>query len=280
MTIENWQEFLFPYEQAVDELLLKFKSIKKQTTDRGEISPIESISGRVKSISSILEKIDKYGIRTRDLEDEILDIAGIRIICQFVEDIYEVVNMVCERDGKDLTIVKVKNYMAGEDLSVLKSGAGQPKESGYQSYHIIIKYPVITSLGYKELNVEIQIRTLAMNFWAIIEHSLKYKYKEGLPGELQNRLVSMAEAVTDLDQEMSVIRDEILNAQQLFRMKSGTINDILDNIKILKKLNHEEKASEYENLFNALSDDQESIVRLFLLNREIQTEIGRIKGEA
>ena len=79
---------------------------------------------------------------------------------------------------------------------------------------------------------------------------------------------------------MSAIRDEILNAQQLFRMKSGTINDILDNIKILKKLNHGEKASEYENLFNALSDDQESIVRLFLLNREIQTEIGRIKGEA
>ena len=148
MSTQYWQEFLIPYRQAVDELVLKFNSLKNQSMTLGENSPIESVRGRVKTVSSILEKINKYGFDVEDLETNIKDIAGIRIICQFVEDIYEVVDIIHERDGKDLRIVDVKNYMEGEDQSSLKSGCGIPKESGYQSYHLIIRYPVILSLAW------------------------------------------------------------------------------------------------------------------------------------
>ena len=158
MKAKDWQRILIPYQQAVDELLLKFNHLKDQRAQLGETSPIESVTGRVKSLSSILEKINKYHYRVDDVEEKIRDIAGIRIICQFVEDIYEVADMIYSRNNKDLTVYQVKNYLRGEDRSAFHSGEGKPKESGYQSYHIIVKYPVFSSVGYREIFVEIQIR--------------------------------------------------------------------------------------------------------------------------
>ncbi|WP_333519707.1 GTP pyrophosphokinase family protein [Eubacterium limosum] len=278
LSTQYWQEFLIPYRQAVDELVLKFNSLKNQSMTLGENSPIESVRGRVKTVSSILEKINKYGFDVEDLETNIKDIAGIRIICQFVEDIYEVVDIIHERDGKDLRIVDVKNYMEGEDQSSLKSGCGIPKESGYQSYHLIIRYPVFCALGYREIYAEIQIRTLAMNFWSIIEHSLSYKYKEKLPEALKARLHNTADSVIGLDQEMSAIRDEIQQAQKLFKMKSSTVNSILDNIDNLYKLDQSDKAVAYERDFEDLSE-QEDLIQLILLKKELESEISRIKEE-
>ncbi|MEG0377264.1 MAG: GTP pyrophosphokinase family protein [Eubacterium sp.] len=276
LSTQYWQEFLIPYSQAVDELVLKFNSLKNQSMTIGENSPIESVRGRVKSVASIMEKINKYGIDVEILESKIMDIAGVRIICQFVEDIYEVVDMICERNGKDLTIVEIKNYIDDEDKSSLKSGRGTPKLSGYQSYHLIIKYPVFTALGYKEIFVEIQIRTLAMNFWSIIEHSLSYKYKENLPGKIKERLIYTANSVVGLDEEMSAIRDEIQNAQKLFKMKSSTVNSILDNIDNLYKMNQVDKAVEYERSFDELSA-QEDIIQLILLKKELELAVGDFK---
>ncbi|MDO4289228.1 MAG: GTP pyrophosphokinase family protein [Eubacterium sp.] len=278
MSTQYWHEFLTPYSQAVDELVLKFNNLKNQAMTLGENSPIESVRGRVKTISSILEKINKYGIEVDEMEERILDIAGIRIICQFVEDIYEVADMIHERDGRDLTVVKVKNYLAGEDRSTLQTGQGHPKASGYQSYHLIIKYPVFCALGYKEVFVEIQIRTLAMNFWSIIEHSLSYKYKEKLPDDLKSRLMSAADNVITLDREMSEIRGEIQSAQRLFKMKSSVVNTILDYIDDLYKLNQVDKAVEYEQFFAELSA-QEDIVQLIFLKKELEAEISRIQNE-
>ena len=278
MGTQYWQEMLLPYQQAVDELLLKINSLKSQTIQMGENSPIESVTGRIKSISSILEKINKYGYNIDDLEEKIMDIAGIRIICQFVEDIYEVANMFYARDGKDLKVVKIKNYLEGEDKSLFKSGEGIPKASGYQSYHMIIKYPVFCFTGYREVYVEIQIRTLAMNFWAIIEHSLNYKYKGKLPGEIKTRLTNTADAICGLDDEMSVIRDEILSAQKIFKMKSGTVNDILENINNLYKLHQDKRAEAYEREFDRLSKE-EDLIQLILLKKELQTEVGQIKAD-
>ena len=278
MSTQYWHEFLTPYSQAVDELVLKFNNLKNQAMTLGENSPIESVRGRVKTISSILEKINKYGIEVDEMEEHILDIAGIRIICQFVEDIYEVVDMIHERDGRDLTIVKVKNYLAGEDRSTLQTGEGHPKPSGYQSYHLIIRYPVFCALGYKEVFVEIQIRTLAMNFWSIIEHSLSYKYKGKLPDELKKRLMSTAGSVTALDREMSEIRGEIQTAQRLFKMKSSVVNAILGYIDDLYMLNQVDKAVEYEQIFTELSA-QEDIIQLIFLKKELEAEISRIQNE-
>lgn len=278
MSTQYWREFLTPYGQAVDELVLKFNNLKNQAMMLGENSPIESVRGRVKTVASILEKINKYGIDVDEMENRILDIAGIRIICQFVEDIYEVVDMIHERDGKDLTIVKVKNYMSGEDRSTLQSGEGNPKKSGYQSYHLIIKYPVFCALGFKEVFVEIQIRTLAMNFWSIIEHSLSYKYKGNLPDDLRRRLLSTAKGVRVLDREMSEIRGEIQSAQRLFKMKSSVVNTILDYIDDLYKLDQVDKAVEYEEIFSELSA-QEDLMQLIFLKKELETEISRIQNE-
>ncbi len=276
MKAKDWQRILIPYQQAVDELLLKFNHLKDQRAQLGETSPIESVTGRVKSLSSILEKINKYHYRVDDVEEKIRDIAGIRIICQFVEDIYEVADMIYSRNNKDLTVYQVKNYLRGEDRSAFHSGEGKPKESGYQSYHIIVKYPVFSSVGYREIFVEIQIRTLAMNFWAVVEHSLNYKYKAKLPEVIKKRLTKTANTVQSLDTEMSTIRDEILSAQKLFRMKSSTVNDIVENIETLRRLQRPELADEYNSEFNRISV-QEDLIQLILLKREIESEVGHIK---
>ena len=272
----DWQRILIPYQQAVDELLLKFNQLKDQRAQLGETSPIESVTGRVKSLSSILEKINKYHYNVDDVEEKIRDIAGIRIICQFVEDIYEVADMIYSRNNKDLTVFQVKNYLQGEDRSAFHSGEGKPKESGYQSYHIIVKYPVFSSVGYREIFVEIQIRTLAMNFWAVVEHSLNYKYKAKLPEVIKKRLTRTANTIQSLDTEMSTIRDEILSAQKLFRMKSSTVNDIVENIETLRRLQRPELADEYNTEFNRISV-QEDLIQLILLKREIESEVGQIK---
>lgn len=175
--IREWKKVLIPYEQSVDELKIKFKAIRKQYRDVSEYSPIEFVTGRVKKISSILEKSKRRHIPEDKIEELMEDIAGIRIMCQFRDDIYKVVELIRARDGKDLRIVyEKKDYISN------------PKGSGYKSYHVIIQYPVQTALGEQSVLAEIQIRTLAMNFWATIEHSLNYKYKDNIPENVMLRL--------------------------------------------------------------------------------------------
>jgi putative GTP pyrophosphokinase len=258
-----WKEFLLPYDQAVEEILLKFKSIKKQYQALGDNPPFESVSGRTKSISSILEKVKKYGIDVDEIENCIEDIAGVRIICQFQEDIEEVISIIEERSKYDMTIVKVKDYL------------NDVKDSGYRSYHIIIKYPVITALGYKEIYAEIQIRTLAMNFWSVIEHSLNYKYNENVPEDIQKRLKHTSKVVYELDKEMAEIRKEIRDAQRLFGLKSSTVTNILDSIGNMYKLNQGSKALKYEKIFEELFEE-EDIIQLILLKKELEEEVNKI----
>lgn len=240
MLVKDWKEFLTPYEQAVDELKIKFKSIKKQYKSRNEYSPIEFLTGRVKEISSILEKAKKLDIPLNKIAEEMEDIAGIRIMCQFVEDIYKVVQIIHQRDGKDLKIVYEKDYVKNK------------KDSGYRSYHMIIKYPVQTIEGEVEVLAEIQIRTLAMNFWATIEHSLNYKYKQGIPENIKDRLKKSAELAFLLDQEMSAIKEEIIDAQNMFEIKSSIISDILDNIITLYSLGKVTEATDIQDKFNKM----------------------------
>src|SRR6056297_439383 len=215
--IKNWDEFLIPYEQAVEELKVKLKSIRKEFRDVNEYSPIEFVTGRVKEISNIIEK---SRIKKVDIE-EIEDIAGIRIICQLVADIPEVVKIIRNRDGKDLRIVEERDYIQNQ------------KESGYRSYHMIIKYIVHTAFGEKEILAEIQIRTLAMNFWATIEHSINYKFDKKIPENLRKRLKNAAEAANNLDEEMSKIKHEIVDAQEIFMIRSSLVEKILKKIQFL-----------------------------------------------
>lgn len=221
MEILNWKELLNPYEQAVTELKLKFENAMNEYKTLGLYSPIESVSGRVKKPASIMDKAKKKNIPNNKIEEEIEDIAGIRIICQFAEDIQKVVSLIKRRDGYDLKIVEERDYITNT------------KPSGYRSYHVIIKYPINSVMGYREILAEIQIRTMAMNFWAVTEHSLKYKYKGNLPDDLKQRLINCAEAAFNLDNEMSTIRNEIAYALRINKIKDNLIAGIIDNIQNL-----------------------------------------------
>ena len=196
---------LTPYKQAVNELKVKLKGLRRQYEISEHSSPIEFVTGRVKPISSIIDKANKRGIQFDRLREEMYDIAGLRIMCQFVDDIDVVVNILRQR--KDFSVVEERDYIRNT------------KESGYRSYHVIIEYPIETLSGQKSILAEIQIRTLAMNFWSTIEHTLRYKYDGDYPSEIQHRLERAAEAAYLLDEEMSEIKDEIQEAQKYYTQK-------------------------------------------------------------
>lgn len=259
--VREWKTLLIPYEQAIEELKVKFKAIRNQYRELNEYSPIEFVTGRVKKISSIIEKAERNNISLDRVEEEMEDIAGIRIMCQFIDDIYDVVNLIYERSGKDFVVMYEKDY--------IKS----PKESGYKSYHVIIKYPVQTALGTKEILVEFQIRTLAMNFWAIIEHSLSYKYKNRIPEDVRLRLKNSALAATQLDEEMTEISKEVRNAQVMFEERSNIIRDITANIQLLFSQGKEDKALAYQKRFDRMKT--EDIREFELLLSDIKKELPR-----
>lgn len=235
--MEKWELFLAPYEQAVSEMKIKLKGIRKQFRERNQHAPIEFVTGRVKPADSIKIKSKLRGIPMDKLESEMQDIAGLRIMCQFVDDIYEVVRLI--RSRKDMRVVQERDYITNM------------KESGYRSYHLIIEYPVQIITGEKKIYAEIQIRTLAMNFWATIEHSLNYKYQGEFPQEINERLRNASEAANLLDEEMSKIREEIQEAQHLFSHGRGKQDDLyyqdflkLHESKLLAELKEQRESDE------------------------------------
>lgn len=220
-SVVDWKNFLIPYTKAVEELKVKLKAIRAEYRTLNEYSPIEFVTGRVKKISSIIEKARSRNIPLIYVGDFIDDIAGIRIMCQFNDDVYKVVDLIKEREGVDLTVVYEKDYV--------KFG----KKSGYKSYHMIVRYPVQTTDGLVKVLAEIQIRTLAMNFWATIEHSINYKYKGNIPESIKDRLKSSALAAERLDLEMCEIRNEVIGAQLLFEQKSSLVLEIIESLRPL-----------------------------------------------
>lgn len=201
----QWDVFLSPYKQAVDELKVKLKGMRSQFSIVNANSPIEFVTGRIKPLASIYDKSLQKGIPfepSDKLATELQDIVGVRIMCQFVDDIAAVTELIRQRN--DMKVIEEKDYIT------------HSKPSGYRSHHMIIEYPVETIQGRKIVIAEIQIRTLAMNFWASIEHSLNYKYKGEFPEEIKERLQNAAEAAFRLDEEMSQIRSEVQEAQAYF----------------------------------------------------------------
>ena len=235
MEIQLWRSILCPYELAVRELIVKFEHIISEQRENDLYSPIEQVSGRVKSVSSILEKMQRKHIPMERMEEEVEDIAGIRIICQFEEDIETVASLIQNRS--DMTIKSEKNYLK------------HVKQSGYRSLHLIIYYTVETLNGPRKLQAEIQIRTMAMDFWATIEHSLQYKYKGDMPPHVAERLTNAADAIILLDQEMSSVRDEIMDAQNSSQMQSNLVKDILNNIENLYRVSSEREITKIQTEF-------------------------------
>ena len=195
----DWEKFLDPYIQTVGELKIKLRGIRKQFRKQNRHSPIEFVTGRVKSVESIQEKMALRGIKLENIAQDLQDIAGVRIMVQFVDDVEEVLTLL--RSRHDMTIIQERDYI------------NNMKSSGYRSYHVIIEYSVDTIDGQKTVLAEIQIRTLAMNFWATIEHSLNYKYKGEFPEEIKKRLEITAKIALELDEEMRKIREDIREDQ-------------------------------------------------------------------
>ena len=264
MEIIDWKEFLIPYEQTVDELMVKFKNIGHQYKKSNIHSPIEEVEGRVKGVTSILDKLSKKNLNVDQLEKKIEDIAGIRIICRFVEDIERVLKIIRERDGFDLKINEEKDYITNT------------KSSGYRSYHVLITYSIMNSEGQKDVKAEIQIRTLSMNFWAKIEHSLKYKYSNHMPDDLQSRLISAAEAAFKLDKEMSTIRHEILEAQEVIKMRNHLVDDIVENIRKLHTVAKVENMNQVNKDFITLYSEG-SLEELIEFDKQVKVMVDLYK---
>ena len=194
----QFQQAMMRYTCAIREVKTKLEVLNDELSVKNQRNPIEMIKSRVKKPKSIVEKLQRRGfeISLESMEKNLDDVAGIRIICSFLDDIYEVADMLIRQD--DVKVIAVKDYIQ------------KPKPNGYRSYHMIIEIPVFFSDSKKPIRVEVQIRTIAMDFWASLDHQLKYK-KSFIDdnGEISEELKQCAEVIAGTDVKMLEIRKKI-----------------------------------------------------------------------
>ena len=187
------------YQCAVMEVETKFNILNNRLSLQGEHNPIESIKSRVKELESIIRKLEKRNlpIEIKSVEENLKDVAGVRVVCSFVDDIYRIEE--CFLAQEDVTLIERKDYIRN------------PKPSGYRSLHLIVKTPIYTENGKKDMFVEVQMRTIAMDFWASLEHKLRYKKNldPQIAEELAEELKACAEESARLDESMLRIRERI-----------------------------------------------------------------------
>ncbi len=191
---QAFREMSMMYQSAIREITTKLEILNDELSLRHNQNPIESIKSRVKTPLSIMKKLERKGkeISIESVADCIYDVAGVRVICSFIDDIYRVADMLRAQD--DVTVIAIKDYIKN------------PKPNGYRSYHMIVEIPVFFSDRKQNLNVEIQIRTVAMDFWASLEHQLKYKTEIEHAEKITEELKKCADVVAAADEHMMVIR--------------------------------------------------------------------------
>ncbi|MFV0439719.1 MAG: GTP pyrophosphokinase family protein [Lachnospirales bacterium] len=241
MDIIEWDKMYAPYKLAVNELICKVQGYSDSYLSIGETSPIREVVGRVKTPHSMLEKAKRKNIPLDEIWNKIEDIAGVRIICNFIQDIDDVVIALKRWEGENLKIIEERDYIKDR------------KVSGYRSYHIILLYKVDLPTGPIVIPCEMQIRTLAMDFWATTEHSIQYKYKGKVPTHLKDRLVTSANSAFNLDLELSTIRHMAYEVQEQERKKDLIVQEIINGISLILK--HDLKlASEFNSKFVNLNN--------------------------
>ncbi|KAB7672494.1 GTP pyrophosphokinase family protein [Bacillus sp. B1-b2] len=195
--INEWKNNLIIYRFALEEINTKLKILNEEFQFIHNHNPIEHIKSRIKDPRGIMEKLSRKGldITVENAKKHIHDIAGVRITCSFISDIYEIYQLLEKQD--DITVINVKDYIKN------------PKPNGYKSLHLIIRTPVYLSTGMEEVFVEIQIRTIAMDFWASLEHKIYYKFDKGVPSHLLDELKEAADAAHELDIKMKKIKDRV-----------------------------------------------------------------------
>ncbi|PEJ56393.1 GTP pyrophosphokinase [Bacillus sp. AFS017336] len=197
LSLGEWTNTLLIYKFALDEINTKIKILNEEFTLTHNHNPIEHVKSRLKKPESIMEKLERKGLElTNDnLEKYINDIAGVRISCSFISDIYMIYELLKQQD--DIYIIEVKDYIKN------------PKSNGYKSFHMIIEIPIFLASETKRVKVEIQIRTVAMDFWASLEHKIFYKYNKKVPKEIIDSLNEASATVNSLDFKMERIRDQV-----------------------------------------------------------------------
>lgn len=195
--IDQWKSLMFLYNSALKEINVKIDILNNEFVQIYGYTPIEHVKSRLKTPESIVKKLKRHG-RDVDVEslETISDIAGIRIICSFSSDIYQIADMISRQ--RDITVLYVKDYIK------------YPKSNGYKSYHMVVTLPIYLSDGPVETKVEIQIRTVAMDFWASLEHKIYYKSENDAPDYLLQELKACADVVDMLDEKMRSLNEAIL----------------------------------------------------------------------
>lgn len=193
-----FSELIMRYKCAMLEVRTKLDVLNTQLSLENDRNPFESISCRIKSVPSILEKLERKGLplTSEAIEQNLNDVAGIRVICSFPDDIYVLADRLCSQD--DLRLLEKKDYIKN------------PKPNGYRSLHLIVEIPIFLMDGKKYMRVEVQFRTIAMDFWASLEHKLKYK--KDIPGDIDDisrRLKECSDEISMLDLKMQEIHKQI-----------------------------------------------------------------------
>jgi putative GTP pyrophosphokinase len=187
----EFKKIMLMYNSALKEIETKVNIISDEFQTLYQYNPIEHIKTRIKSPESIVKKLERkeLDLTYTNMINYLNDVAGIRIICSFLPDIYRIVEMF--EKSEDLKVIEKKDYIK------------QPKDSGYSSFHLIVLVPVTFSNGTVNVKVEVQIRTIAMDFWASLEHKIKYKYEECVPKHISKELITCSRMITKLDEKMS-----------------------------------------------------------------------------
>lgn len=193
----DFRHLMMEYSSAILEVETKLKVLNAEFSQVYNRNPFESIKSRLKSPESIYEKLERkgYPVTLDSIRENLSDVAGLRIICSFPDDIYRLAELFIKQD--DIVLVRQKDYIKN------------PKQNGYRSLHLILDVPIFLSNGKKYMKVEVQFRTIAMDFWASLEHKLKYKRDVGNTDEIVKQLKMCADSIEDLDYQMQKIRDQI-----------------------------------------------------------------------
>ena len=200
--IDSWKEVQLVYNSALKQISTKLEILNDEFQPVHRYNPIEYIKSRIKSPESIVKKLKKNGYESTidNMVRYVNDIAGIRVICSFTSDIYQIAEMISNQS--DIKVISVKDYIVN------------PKASGYKSYHMLVTVPVYLSDRIANTKVEIQIRTVAMDFWASLEHKIHYKFEGNAPEYIRDELVECAKMVSNLDARMLSLNEEIQHLSQ------------------------------------------------------------------
>ncbi|MBO5095192.1 MAG: GTP pyrophosphokinase family protein [Lachnospiraceae bacterium] len=205
--IDSWKEVTLIYNSALKEIETRLEILNDEFQHIHRYNPIEHIKSRLKSPESIVKKLKRHGYEStiENMVNYINDIAGVRIICSFTSDIYQIAEMISNQS--DIKILSVKDYIKN------------PKPSGYRSYHIIVSVPIFLSDRSADTKVEIQIRTVAMDFWASLEHKINYKFEGNAPVFIKNELIECSKIIYELDERMLSLNEEVLKYNETAEMQ-------------------------------------------------------------